>query len=350
MKEFVVSLVAEGGLLAGQSFAMASALVMVAVCAAVLGVVLVNGMFLIWWERKVSAHMQSRLGPMTTGYWHGWAQSLADGVKLLLKEDIVPLLADKWLFTLAPIAVFVGAFASFVPIPWGEGLIVADLNIGILYVTAITALSVIGIIMAGWSSNNKWSLYGGMRAAAQVVSYEIPVGLALIPPLMYAGTLSMRGIVDAQAGGMFNWHIFQAPPFMLISFVIYFVASLAEVNRAPFDLPEAESELVSGFHTEYSGMRFAFFFLGEYSEMLLVSIVASVLFLGGWHGPFGLDFVPGPLMLMSKALFLVFVQMWFRWTFPRLRVDQLMYLAWKVLTPWSFVNIFAVASWIVFVS
>ncbi|MAE71972.1 MAG: NADH-quinone oxidoreductase subunit NuoH [Gemmatimonadetes bacterium] len=324
-------------------------LVMFASCAAVLGVVALNGMFLVWWERKISAHIQSRVGPMTTGYWHGWLQSIADGVKLLLKENIIPLMADRWLFMLAPLVVFMSAFMAFVPIPWGEKLIVADLNVGVLYIAAITSLSAIGVIMAGWASNNKWSLYGGMRAAAQIVSYEIPVGLALVPALLASSTLSMQGIVEVQAGGIWNWNIFAGGPFTIVAFGALFLASLAEVNRAPFDLPEAESELVCGFHTEYSGMCFAFFFLAEYSEMFVVAVVASVLYLGGWHDPLGLGILPGPVVLMAKVLLLVFVQMWFRWTFPRLRVDQLMYLAWKVLTPLGFINVFGAAFWLILV-
>jgi NADH-quinone oxidoreductase subunit H len=349
VREYILTLTEPGQILSGVSVGVASLLVMAASCAAVLGVIALNGMFLVWWERKVSAHMQARLGPMTTGYWHGWLQSIADGIKLLLKETIVPLLVDKPLFMLAPVVIFGSAFMAFVPIPWSEHLIVADLNIGVLYITAITSLSVIGVVMAGWASNNKWSLYGGMRSAAQIVSYEIPVGLAMVPALMASGTLSMQGIVNAQAGGFWHWNLFAGGPFTLISFVVFFVASLAEVNRAPFDLPEAESELVSGFHTEYSGMCFAFFFLAEYSEMFVVSAIASVLYLGGWQCPLGLSLLPGPLVLLVKILFLVFIQLWFRWTFPRLRVDQLMYLAWKVLTPIGFVNVFGAALWLVLI-
>ncbi len=349
MREYILTLTEPGQLLSGVSFGLASLLVMVASCAAVLGVIALNGMFLVWWERKVSAHMQARLGPMTTGYWHGWLQSIADGIKLLLKETIVPLLVDKPLFMLAPVVIFGSAFMAFVPIPWGEHLIVADLNIGVLYITAITSLSVIGVVMAGWASNNKWSLYGGMRSAAQIVSYEIPVGLAMVPALMASGTLSMQGIVESQAGGFWHWNLFAGGPFTLIAFVVFFIASLAEVNRAPFDLPEAESELVSGFHTEYSGMCFAFFFLAEYSEMFVVSAIASVLYLGGWQCPLGLSLIPGPLLFLAKILFLVFIQLWFRWTFPRLRVDQLMHLAWKVLTPIGFVNVFGAALWLVLI-
>lgn len=349
MREFIQILTEPGQILSGLPAELAALMVMVASCAAVLGVIALNGMFLVWWERKVSAHMQARLGPMTTGYWHGWLQSVADGIKLLLKETIVPILADKPLFMLAPIIIFCTAFMAFVPIPWGATLMVADLNVGILYISAVTSFSVLGMIMAGWASNNKWSLYGGMRSAAQIVSYEIPVGLAMVPALMASETLSLQGIVAAQSGGFWNWNIFAGGPFTIVAFVVFFVASLAEVNRAPFDLPEADSELVSGFHTEYSGMCFAFFFLAEYSEMFLVSALGAVLFLGGWQDPFGLGWLPGPLVLIAKVLLLVFVQLWFRWTFPRLRVDQLMYLAWKVLTPIGFVNVFGAAFWLVLV-
>ena len=300
-------------------------------------------LFLVWLERKISAHIQDRLGPMYVGGWHGWAQTLADAIKLLLKEDIVPDSTDKLLFKMAPFIVFLGAFAAYVVIPFGVSSIVTDLNIGILYVVALGSLSVVGIIMAGWASNNKYSLYGGMRAAAQIISYEIPAAVAIMTVIIPVGSLSMVDIVNAQNGGIQNWFLFRNP-FTFLAFFIYFIASLAEVNRTPFDIPEAESELVAGFHTEYSGMRFAFFFLAEYANMLLVTCVATTLFLGGWTSvlPGGSQLIPGPILFFLKAFAIIFVQMWLRWSVPRLRVDQLMYLSWKVLLPISFALVLGV--------
>ncbi len=304
----------------------------------------------VWLELKVSAHMQDRLGPMRTGRWHGWAQPIADMLKLLQKEDVIPTAADKFLFVLAPILVFMGGYAAYAAIPFSPAFIGANLNVGIFYIIAVSAIVVIGILMAGWASNNKWSLLGAMRTAAQLVSYEIPASLAILAVVMVVGSLSLQDICDAQKGWLWNWMIFSKFPFMFITFFIYFVASLAETNRTPFDIPEAESELVAGYHTEYSGMRFAIFYLTEYSNMFVVSAITSILFFGGWNSPFG-TFMSGPIWgvfwLLSKGMFFVFVQMWLRWTLPRFRVDQLMYLSWKVLTPFALVNIFAVGLWMV---
>jgi NADH-quinone oxidoreductase subunit H len=303
-------------------------------------------LFLVWLERKVSAHIQDRLGPMVVGGWHGWAQTIADALKLLLKEDIVPADVDKVLFKMAPFIVFMGAFAAYVVLPFGAASYVTDLNIGILYIVAVSSLSVIGIIMAGWASNNKYSLYGSMRAAAQVISYEIPAALAIMVVIISVGSLSMVDIVQAQKGSILHWFIFKNP-FVFLAFFIYFIASLAEVNRTPFDLPEAESELIAGYHTEYSGMRFAFFFLAEYANMLLVASIATTLFFGGWTLPIPLlsEIIPGPIVFLAKALILIFIQMWMRWALPRLRVDQLMYVNWKVLMPISFALILG-AGWL----
>ena len=315
----------------------------------VLVFVLILALFLVWLERKVSAHMQDRLGPMYVGGWHGWAQTLADALKLLLKEDIIPAAADVPLFKMAPVLVFVASFASFVVIPFGVSSIASDLNIGILYIVAVTSLTVVGIIMAGWASNNKYALYGGMRGAAQIVSYEIPSALAIMTIVIQVGSLSMQDIVNAQRGGLFHWFIFRNP-FNFVAFFVYFLCSLAEANRTPFDIPECESELVAGYHTEYSGFRFALFFLAEYANMFVVASIATTLFLGGWSQvlPLSHQYVPGPILFTVKALLLVFVQMWLRWSLPRLRVDQLMYMCWKVMIPLAFALILGVGGLSVF--
>jgi NADH-quinone oxidoreductase subunit H len=293
--------------------------------------------------------MQDRLGPMRTGGWHGWAQTIADILKLIQKEDIIPAAADKKLFTLAPFVVFGGSFATYAALPFSSAYVGSEINIGMFYIIAISSLGVVGLLMAGWSSNNKWSLFGAMRSAAQIVSYEIPLTLAVLAVVMVAGTLDLQGINQAQSGSILNWFVFQKAPFLFVALLIFFVASLAEVNRTPFDIPEAESELVAGYHTEYSGMKFALFFLAEYANMFTVSAVAVTLFLGGWNSPFG-SWLSGPwwgaFWFFSKAMGFIFVQMWLRWTLPRLRVDQLMYVGWKVLLPFSFLVIFGVGLWV----
>ncbi len=302
--------------------------VMFVVVSIIIGFISVAAMFLIWWERKISAHIQARFGPMRVGGWHGWAQSIADGIKLLLKEDIIPKNADRPIFILAPMVVFASALAAYVVIPFGPGLIVQDLNIGILYIIAISSLAVVGIIMAGWSSNNKYAALGALRSAAQAVSYEVPLVISLLGPILLVGSLSMMKIVEAQ---QYLWFIVVQP----LAFLIYFTCAVAETNRLPFDIPEAESELVAGFHVEYSGMRFAIFFLAEYANMFVVCAIATTVFLGGWQGPF----LPGWVWFLIKTFFLLFVMIWLRWTLTRVRVDQLMYVAWKVLLPLAFLNL-----------
>jgi NADH-quinone oxidoreductase subunit H len=317
------------------------------VCAVVLITLVALGpIAYVYVETKIAGFMQDRIGPKRVGP-HGLLQTVADAVKLMFKEAIYPAGADKMLFIVAPCLVVVGAFLSFVVLPFGSRLQTVDLNVGIFYVVAVSSISTVGLIMAGWASNNKYALFGAMRSAAQIVSYEIPAVMVLLTVVMLAGSLSLQDIVWAQNGGLTRWFLFRYFPLMPVAFVIFFTAGLAECNRAPFDIPEAESELVAGFHTEYSGFFFAMFFLAEYTEMFVISVVASVLFLGGWMaphpilqqiGPIGL----GPLWLVAKAWFLVFVMMWLRWTLPRLRVDQLMYVAWKVLLPISMVLVVAV--------
>jgi NADH-quinone oxidoreductase subunit H len=305
-------------------------------------------LFAVWLERKVAGHMQDRLGPMRVGGWHGWAQTIADILKLVQKEDIVPAAADQKLHFLAPFVVFVGSYAAYAAIPFSAGFVGSGINIGLFYVIAVSSLVVVGLLMAGWASNNKWSLFGAMRAAAQIVSYEIPTALALLAVVMLTGTLDLQEINRMQTGWFWNWFVFQKFPFVFVAFIIYFVASLAETNRTPFDIPEAESELVAGYHTEYSGMKFAMFFLAEYANMFAVSAIASTLFLGGWNSPFG-DIMAGPLWgafwFVMKGMFFIFIQIWLRWTLPRLRVDQLMYVSWKVLTPWAFACLVGVGFW-----
>jgi NADH-quinone oxidoreductase subunit H len=304
-------------------------------------------LFAVWWERKIAAHMQDRLGPMRTGGWHGWSQTIADILKLIQKEDIIPAAADRKLFKLAPYVVFTGAYAAYAAIPFSSAYIGSEINIGLFYVVAISSVVVIGLLMAGWGSNNKWSLFGALRSAAQIVSYEIPVALSILAVVMVVGTFNLQDINRAQSGWFWNWLVFRNP-FVVVAALIYFVASLAEVNRTPFDLPEAESELVGGYHTEYGGMRFALLFLSEYANMFAVSAIAATLFFGGWNSPFG-PYLSGPLWdagwFIAKGMTFIFVQMWLRWTLPRLRVDQLMYVGWKVLIPFSFLVVIGVGIW-----
>jgi NADH-quinone oxidoreductase subunit H len=312
--------------------------------------IMLAALVFIYLERKVSGYIQSRLGPARCGP-AGIFQSFMDVIKLLLKEDIVPADADKLLHTIGPIAFLTAGALAYIVVPWDNGVTVAgkmDQSIGLLFAASVGSLALVGIITGGWGSNNKWSLLGSLRAAAQMVSYEIPMLLALLCVVMAAETLSMAGIVASQQGSLTAWNLWR--PWMWLPAIVFFISAVAEVNRAPFDLPEAESELVSGFHTEYTGMKFALFFLEEYGNLLLVSIIFSVLFLGGWQSPFGNPDplgLPGIIWLLGKALFIVLIMMWVRWTLPRLRVDQLMAFSWKLLIPTGFIAMAIMAGAIV---
>lgn len=306
------------------------------------------GLLLVYMERKVAAFMQLRLGPNRVG-WKGTLQTLADTIKLLFKEGFSPDASDKFLFNFAPILVIVVAMLLLAPIPFAKGFQIFDINIGVFYVSAVSSIGVIGILMAGWSSNNKYSLLGAMRSGAQIVSYELSAGLSLVAIVALSGSMSFTKIVESQADG---WWIFKGHIPALIAFVIFIIAGTAELNRAPFDFAEAESELTAGFHTEYTGMRFAMFFLAEYINMFIMAAVGATLFLGGWMPlHFGnlsgfnhvMDFIPHIVWFLGKTFFLIFVLMWFRWTFPRLRIDQLLTLEWKYLMPISLLNLLLVA-------
>src|SRR3954470_15069138 len=314
-----------------------------------------------WAERRVAARIQSRVGPNRVGPG-GFLQWIADAVKLLLKEDLIPDEADQVLFRAAPYFMMVGFCCVFVALPFSHSLIVADMNLGIFYILAVTALIVVGIIMSGWSSNSKWSLFGAIRSAAQIISYEIPAGMALMIPVLLAGTLSTQGIIRAQGAWPWQWFVFDNPA-ATAAFFIFFISALAEGNRTPFDLPEAESELVSGYNTEYSGMRFSYFFLVEWGNLWVMSALAVTMFCGGWQIPglpaARLDALTGwtavAAELVSLAIFVVktlsfvFVVMWLRWTLPRIRVDQMMNMCWKYLVPASFVAVLFVAGWMLLV-
>lgn len=285
----------------------------------------------IWGERKVSGRLQSRLGPMRTGGWHGWAQSIADGLKFVQKEDLAPRSADQLMFRVAPYIALVPAIVAYATVPFGVAWVLRNTDVSLLFVLAMLGIEVLGVILAGWASNNKWSLYGGMREACQLVSYEIPMCMSLLVPVMTVGSLDLTVLGEAQQGGWFQWLMFRNP-FTFLAFFTYYIASLASCKRAPFDLPEGESELVAGFHTEYSGFRFTIFFFAEYAAMFLVSALATIIFLGGWNSPFG-DPSSGPLWFIVKSGLLVFVQMWVRWTLPRIRIDQVLHACMKYLLP-----------------
>ncbi len=303
-----------------------------------------------WVERRIAGRMQSRIGPNRVGP-NGFFQWIADGLKCLFKEDITPDNADWSLFRVAPYLVFVGMFGAWAVLPYSARIFAADLNVGILYVMAITSLVVIGILMGGWASGNKWSLFGAIRSSAQIVSYEVPAGLAITTAVVMSGSLSMQGIVKSQAGpmGILGWNVFNNP-FATIAFFIYFIAAVAEGNRTPFDLPEAESELVSGYNTEYSGMRFVFFLFAEWANLFLIGAVTTTLFLGGWQGPFANPdtwwgvMIGGGWFFLKSCVF-VFILIWLRWTLPRLRVDQLMGMCWRYLVPIAFVCLLGTLLW-----
>ena len=334
-------------------------------------IISLNAMFSTWFERKVSGHIQCRFGPMYVGGWHGWAQALADGIKLLTKEDLIPRGGDRALFMFAPALLLGAIFGAMVAFPISPEIFFADLDLGVYFILALSALTTIGVVMAGWASNSKWSLYGAMREAAQVVAYEIPLGVSLLVPVMVAGTFNLLEASAGQSGwyGM-KWYIFQNP-FMLPAGALFFIATLAETKRAPFDLPEAESELVSGFLTEYSGIRWSFFFMEEYAAMLLMSAVAAVFFLGGFESPIThftaaawgtrlfvegdagmtLNFAAIPYHLAAattlilKSFFGIFLMMWLRWTLPRIRIDQVMTMGYKYLTPLALLCVLGAGIW-----
>jgi NADH-quinone oxidoreductase subunit H len=313
--------------------------------ALILGVMLTGALVVIFGELKISAHMQSRIGPYFAGGRFGWAQPLADGLKFIQKEDLVPDAADSTVFKLAPYVVLIGTFATFVIIPFGPDLVARDLDLGVFYLLAVSSISTLGVLMAGWSSGNKYSLIGGLRAGAQLIAYELPLVLAVVAVAVQAGTLSLNGIVEAQASteifGL-NIHLPYVITGQIIGFAIFITASLAELSRIPFDMPIAESELTMGYLTEYSGLRFTMFFLGEYAGMVSLAAIAATLFLGGYWVP-GLSGdalnVVGPVVLLAKVGLLVFLFIWMRWTFPRLREDQLQQVAWKYLIPIALANI-----------
>ncbi|MBE0651845.1 MAG: NADH-quinone oxidoreductase subunit NuoH [Bacteroidales bacterium] len=306
------------------------------------------GLFLVYLERKVCAVIQNRIGPNRVGKW-GLLQTIADLIKLLMKELIPIKNADGFLFNLAPFIVIIASFMAIAALPFAKGLQAMDFNIGIFYVMAVSSLGVIGILLAGWSSNSKYSLIGAMRSGAQIISYELSVGLSLLSIVILSGSMQLSTIVQSQADG---WWIFKGHILAFISFVIFLIASTAETNRGPFDLAEAESELTAGFHTEYSGIKFAFFFLAEYMNMFIVAAIGATLFLGGWM-PLHIghwqefnnimDYIPSVVWFFGKTFFVIYLIMWFKWTFPRLRIDQLLNLEWKYLLPLSLINTVLIA-------
>jgi NADH-quinone oxidoreductase subunit H len=329
-------------------------------CVLAIHVVAVGALIFIWMERKIAGRIQDRLGPTRVGGKFGWLQTLADGLKLIAKEDICPKEADSLLFKLAPYVSFAASFAGYLALPFSDGWVGQYVNVGVFFIIAIVGLEVFGVILAGYSSGSKWSLFGGMREAAQVVSYEVPMGMCVVIPVLICGTMNPITIANMQAGLFTNWLIFH-DPFTFAVFWVYFTCATASVNRAPFDLAEAESELVAGFHTEYSGLRWSFFFMAEYGSMFLVSGLAAILFFGGWHGPIPIFTATGladqdnawwyiartvgVVNFMTKAVVGVTVMMWVRWTLPRLRIDQVMTTCLKYCVPLAAICFIGVIGW-----
>lgn len=293
-----------------------------------------NGVVLVWLERKIAGHIQRRPGPFEVGP-HGLLQTLADALKMVGKQLVTPAGADKFLFWLAPLMAFMPVMVLFLPISWGEDLFILDTDLGLVLILAFAGINVIAVLVGGWASNNKYGVLGAARAVAQSVAYEIPLLLSVLAVSFMTGSLHLGHIVEGQGNWPWQWNLLLQP----VAFVVYFISGLAETNRAPFDLPEGESELTAGFHTEYSGMGFGVFMLAEYANMLVVCAVASILFLGGWKGPF----LPGPWWLLAKIYALMALMMWCRWTFPRVRFDQLLNFNWKWLIPITMANLFVTA-------
>jgi NADH-quinone oxidoreductase subunit H len=323
-----------------------------------LGNILIVSLVGVWLERKVSAHIQDRLGPMVTG-WHGVFQTIADFLKIIQKEDTISSKSDTILFSIAPVLIFVGCLGACATLPFAYNVIGSEAEVGIFYILSVSSLTVIALLMGGWAANNKYSLLGAMRSAAQIISYEIPTALVVLSMVMLTGTLSLVKISEMQTAYFWNWNIFGGAelglakflliPFMIVGFIIIYISTLAETNRTPFDLPEADAELVAGYSTEYSGMKYAMFMLSEYGNMFTVSAIVAILFFGGYQSPFGylgnslnahwmIPYEQG-IWFIAKGWFFIFVQMWIRWTVPRLRVDQLMSLCWKYLIPYAFINL-----------
>jgi NADH-quinone oxidoreductase subunit H len=334
-------------------------------CVLIIHVVAVGALIFIWMERKIAGRIQDRLGPTRVGGKFGWLQTLADGLKLIAKEDVLPREADALLFRVAPYVSFCASFTGYLALPFADGWVGQYVNVGVFFIVAIVGLEVFGVILAGYASGSKWSLFGAMREAAQVVSYEVPLGFCIVVPVLICGTMNPITIANMQAGWFTNWLVFH-DPFTFVVFWVYFTCAIASVNRAPFDLAEAESELVAGFHTEYSGLRWSFFFMAEYGSMFLVSGLASILFFGGWHGPFPIFseilgwadangatawlLVPiakfaGLISFMTKAVVGVTVMMWVRWTLPRLRIDQVMTTCLKYCVPLAAVCFLGAVWW-----